>query len=110
MEIAVACKAVSVTLKDFKAEIHAIQQVARHRCFSYVYGIMEPGLILMEFSGTIKSGNVMISKTIHSYLENFVIPKASWLCLVEDIVQLIRLQCSFIPWVCYIMKFIVAMI
>ena len=33
MEIAVACKAVSGTLIDVKAEIHAIQQVVGHRCF-----------------------------------------------------------------------------
>ena len=82
MEIVVACKAVSATLKDVKAEIYAVQLVARHQCFLYVCGIMEPGLILMEFIGTIKSGTVMISKTIHSYLGNFVIPKATWFCIV----------------------------
>ena len=87
MEIVVACKAVSATLKDVKAEIYAMQLVAEHQCFPYVYGKMEPGLILMEFIGTIKSGNEMISKTIHSYLGNFVIPKATWFCIVRDIVK-----------------------
>ena len=33
MEIAVACKAVSGTLIDVKAEIHAIKQVVGRRCF-----------------------------------------------------------------------------
>lgn len=33
---------------------------------------MEPDLILMEIIGTIKSGTIMISKTIHSDLGNFV--------------------------------------
>ena len=54
MEIVLACKAVSATLKDVKTGIYAMQQVVGHRCFPYVYGIMEPGLILMEFIGTIK--------------------------------------------------------
>ena len=43
--IVVACKSVSAALKDVKAEIYAIQHLAGHRCFSYIYGIMEKGLI-----------------------------------------------------------------
>ena len=54
MEIVLACKAVSATLRDVKTGIHAMQQVVGHRCFPYVYGIMEPSLILMEFVRTIK--------------------------------------------------------
>ena len=46
--------------------------------FPLEYGIMEPGLISIEFIGTTNSGNVMISKTIHSYLGNFRKPKATW--------------------------------
>ena len=66
-----------------------MQQVAGHRYFPYVYGIMEPGLILMEFIGKIKLGNVMIGKAIHSYLGSFLIPKATWFCIVKDIVKAI---------------------
>ena len=54
MEIVVACKTVLATLKDVKAEIYVMQQVAGHQNLPYFYGIMEPGLILMEFIGTIK--------------------------------------------------------
>ena len=50
---------------------------------------MKPGLILMEFIGTIKSGNIMISKTIHSYLGNFVTRKATWCSIVKDTVKVI---------------------
>ena len=89
MEIVVASKAVSATLKEVKAKIYAMQQVGGHWCIPYVYGIMERGLILIEFIGTIKSGNVMISKTIHSYLWNFVIPKATWFSIVKDVVKAI---------------------
>ena len=89
MEIAVACKAVSATLEVVKSEIYAMEQVAGHRCFPYVYGIMEPGLILMEFIGKTKSGNVMISKTLHSYLGSFLILKATWFCIAKDIVEAI---------------------
>ena len=71
----------SAILKDVTAEIYVMQQVAGHQSFLYVYGIMGTGLILMEFIEVIKSGNVMISKTIHSYLGNFVIPKATWFCI-----------------------------
>ena len=84
MEIVVACKTVLATLKDVKAEVYVIQQAARHQNFAYVYGIMELGLILMKFIGTIKSGNIMINKIIHSYLGNFVMPKATWFCAVKD--------------------------
>ena len=87
MDIVVDCKTVLATLKNVKAEINVMQQVAGHQCFLYVHGIMEPGLILMEFIGTIKSGKIMISKTIPSYLGNFVIPKATWFCIVKDIVK-----------------------
>ena len=34
-----------------KLLVKALEQVARHWCFPNVYGIMEPGLILMEFAG-----------------------------------------------------------
>ena len=59
-----ACKAVSANLKDVKAEIYVIQQMARYQCFLCVSGIMEPGLTLMELVGTIKLENVIIIKTI----------------------------------------------
>ena len=52
---------------------------------------MEPGLSLMEFTGIIKSRNVMISKTTHCYLGNFVLPRAAWFCIVKDKVKVIML-------------------
>ena len=54
MEIVVACKTVLATLKDVKAEIYVMQQMAGHQSLTYFYGLMESGLILMEFIGTIK--------------------------------------------------------
>ena len=44
---------------------------------------------LMEFVATKKSGNIMISKTINSYLRNFVTPKETWFCIVKDILKAI---------------------
>ena len=87
-EIVVASKTVLTTFKDIKAEIYVMQRVVWHQTFPNVYGIMEPGLILMEFIGTIKSEN-MISKTIHSYLGNFVTCKATWYSIVKDTVKVI---------------------
>ena len=77
MEIVVACKTMSAAFRGVKAEINVMQQVAEHQSFSFNYGIMEPGLILLEFIGTIKSENTIISKAIHTCLGNVLVPKTT---------------------------------
>ena len=36
----------------------------------------------------------MISKTIHGYLESFVVSKGTWISIVQDLVKAIMFLCS----------------
>jgi len=87
MDLVVASKTISGTISDVKAEALVMQQVAGHKSFPYIYGIKEPGVLLMEFIGTIKCGSIAKGEPVTFYLRKKIIKVAQWFRIASELVQ-----------------------
>ena len=68
MGVVCAKKVIRGFQSELRAESLVMNSVSGHPCFPYLYGILKPGAILIEYISSRAAGNMVPSRTLNSLI------------------------------------------